>query len=95
MGHLVIFKRFEGEQKDMPPLHWRKLTDEEREIVVLLPDKRPVAAVVTCKNNHGCKIRIGVHSLSPAGVLQPSLQCPVPGCDGHEDPGSTLEGWGN
>ncbi len=71
----------------MPPLHWHPTQGYLKE--------HGIVATVTCKNGHACSLRVGPgkHSVSAEGVMMPSLGCPADGCDGHEMPGSVLEGW--
>ncbi len=92
----MIFRRFLKPTGDlwstMPPLHWAPPTNAEREVL----EQRPgfVAAIVSCRQGHACALRLPPHTISAAGMVNPSLACPVPGCSGHEPAGSTLQGWG-
>lgn len=93
----MIFKRWWGNdpfrlgEPPMPPLHWWPTKGYLSE--------HGMVAIITCKNGHACSLNIKPrpnhpgHSLSADGVMFPSLGCPTPGCDGHEMPGSVLEGW--
>ncbi len=90
----MIFRRYSGPHRGMPPLHWTPLDADEKNTLAMMDKAGQVVAIVTCKRSHACALRVPPHSVSPAGVVNPSLGCPVPGCDGHEDPGSVLEGYG-
>lgn len=93
----MIFKHYTGPNRVIPPLHWARLDEQEAETEAFMQQwKSPpghAVAIVTCKNGHACMLRVPPFTVSLAGTVMPSVACPVAGCDGHEPPGSTLEGW--
>lgn len=105
----MIWKRWHGAAREMPPLHWRPLSEVEsedygsREVDRINTENgkpRRTVAILCCRNGHHCALVLGGDSkftVSEAGVVNPSVQCPVviagTQCNGHEDPGSVLEGW--
>lgn len=104
----MIWKRWRGRPREMPPLHWRPVIadpdDSEdygtREVDRLKTESgvpRKTVAILACKNGHHCALVVGVEtrfSVSATGVITPSVECPCKPCDGHEGTGSQLEGYG-
>ena len=88
-------KRWTGEAKGMPPRHWTPNLDAGSAIRNQHDETGKVVALVTCIRGHVCSLRIGPgnHSIDASGAIQPSLACPIQGCDGHENPGTILEDW--
>lgn len=89
------FKKWDGPLRNMPPLHWTPRLDPGSETLNRYYSVAPVTALVSCKNGHVCALRVGPghHTVNDVGMMNPSLGCPVRECDGHEPPGSVLEGW--
>lgn len=98
---MLIWKRWYGEASSMPPLHWTSVIGEGSELRDSYDTTGArTVALLTCKHGHSCGLRIGGSSrfsVSPDGIINPSVQCPVEIegklCDGHEGPPSQLEAW--
>jgi hypothetical protein len=103
---MIIWKRWRGAPREMPPLHWRPLSateDEDygsREVDRLKTESgtpRKTVAILCCRNGHRCALVVGVETrftVSAEGIIAPSVQCPVGGCSGHEGPPSQLDEYG-
>lgn len=91
----MVFKLWPGPLREMPPLHWTPLLDRGSELRNEHDAAGKVVALVSCRAGHVCSLRLGAssHAMPSPGVVQPSIQCPVSGCGGHEPAGSVLEGW--
>ncbi len=95
---MTTFRHFATRETgdEIPPLHWRRVLNPVAEGLNHQPAGVTVAAIVSCRNGHASCLRIGGESrfsIDAAGVVQPSIQCGVSGCNGHEPQGSVLEGW--
>lgn len=107
---MLVWKRWRGDPKAMPPLHWRPTSETysddygSREVDRISTENgkpRRTVAILSCKNGHHCALVVGAETrftVDANGVINPSVQCPVEidgrKCDGHEGPPSQLAEFG-